>query len=182
MENKIKLFENKVIRSHWDAETEEWYFSVVDVVAVLTDSENPRRYWSDLKRKSVKEGSQLYENIVQLKMKSQKDGKNYLTDVLDTEGIFRLIESVPSTKAEPFKMWLASLGKDRIDEVFDPEKAIDRAIDYYRKKGYSDCWIEVRLKCILNRKKLTDVWKENGITENYEYAMLTNEIYKRCFP
>jgi hypothetical protein len=111
-------------------------------------------------------------------MKSQKDGKKYLTDVLDTEGIFRLIESVPSPKAEPFKMWLASLGKERIDEVFDPEKAIDRAIDYYRKKGYSDSWIEVRLKGILNRKKLTDVWKENGIKDGFEFEVLTNEIYQ----
>ena len=181
-ENKIdtitNLFEGSEIRSIWDSEKEDYYFSVVDVISALTESNIPKRYWTDLKKKLIEEGSQLYENIVQLKMKSQKDGKNYLTDVLDTEGIFRLIESVPSPKAEPFKMWLASLGKERIDEVFDPEKAIDRAIDYYRKKGYSDSWIEVRLKGILNRKKLTDVWKENGITENYEYAMLTNEIYK----
>ena len=181
-ENKLdtitNLFQGSEIRSIWDSEKEDYYFSVVDVIAVLTESNVPKRYWTDLKKKLIEEGSQLYENIVQLKMKSQKDGKNYLTDVLDTEGIFRLIESVPSPKAEPFKMWLASLGKERIDEVFDPEKAIDRAIDYYRKKGYSDSWIEVRLKGILNRKKLTDVWKENGITENYEYAMLTNEIYK----
>lgn len=119
----------------------------------------------------------MHEKIVQLKMIAL-DGKNRQTDTLDTEGIFRLIESVPSPKAEPFKMWLASLGKERIDEVFDSEKAIDRAIDYYRKKGYSDSWIEVRLKGILNCKKLTDVWKENGITKNYEYAILTNEIYK----
>ena len=172
------LFEGIKIRSVWNSEKEDYYFSVVDVIGALTSSNIPKRYWTDLKKKLIEEGSQLYENIVQLKMKSQKDGKNYLTDVLDTEGIFRLIESVPSPKAEPFKMWLASLGKERIDEVFDPEKAIDRAIDYYRKKGYTDNWIEVRLKGILNRKKLTDVWKENGITENYEYAMLTNEIYK----
>ena len=181
-ENKLKtitnLFEGREVRSMWNAEIEDYYFSVVDVISVLTESNIPKRYWTDLKKKLIEEGSQLYENIVQLKMESQKDGKNYLTDTLDTEGIFRLIESVPSPKAEPFKMWLASLGKERIDEVFDPEKAIDRAIEYYRKKGYSDSWIEVRLKGILNRKKLTDVWKENGITENYEYAMLTNEIYK----
>jgi len=181
-ENKLdtitNLFEGSEIRSIWDSEKEDYYFSVVDIISALTSANIPRNYWSDLKKKLIEEGSQLYENIVQLKMKSQKDGKNYLTDVLDTEGIFRLIESVPSPKAEPFKMWLASLGKERIDEVFDPEKAIDRAIEYYRKKGYSDNWIEVRLKGILNRKKLTDVWKENGITENYEYAMLTNEIYK----
>lgn len=181
-ENKIdtitNLFKGSEIRSIWDSEKEDYYFSVVDVISALTNANIPRNYWSDLKRKLKEEGSELHEKIVQLKLLSKKDNKNYLTDVLDTEGIFRLIESVPSPKAEPFKMWLASLGKERIDEVFDPEKAIDRAIDYYRKKGYSDSWIEVRLKGILNRKKLTDVWKENGITENYEYAMLTNEIYK----
>ena len=180
-ENKLdtitNLFECTEIRSVWDSEKEDYYFSVVDVIGALTESNIPKRYWSDLKKKIVEEGSQLYENIVRLKMKAQ-DGKFRETDVLDTEGIFRLIESVPSPKAELFKMWLSSLGKERIDEVFDPEKAIDRAIDYYRKKSYSDSWIEVRLKGILNRKKLTDVWKENGITENYEYAMLTNEIYK----
>jgi len=180
-ENKINtitnLFEGNEIRSIWDSEKEDYYFSVVDVISVLTESNIPKRYWADLKKKLIEEGSQVYENIVRLKLKAA-DGKFRETDVLDTEGIFRLIESVPSSKAEPFKMWLASLGKERIDEVFDPEKAIDRAIDYYRKKGYSDNWIEVRLKCILNRKKLTDVWKEGGITENYEYAILTNEIYK----
>jgi len=179
--NKINtitnLFEGSEIRSIWDSEKEDYYFSVVDVISVLTESNIPKRYWADLKKKLIEEGSQVYENIVRLKLKAA-DGKFRETDVLDTEGIFRLIESVPSSKAEPFKMWLASLGKERIDEVFDPEKAIDRAIDYYRKKGYSDNWIEVRLKCILNRKKLTDVWKEGGITENYEYAILTNEIYK----
>ena len=180
-ENKINtitnLFEGNEIRSIWDSEKEDYYFSVVDVISVLTESNIPKRYWADLKKKLIEEGSQVYENIVRLKLKAA-DGKFRETDVLDTEGIFRLIESVPSSKAEPFKMWLASLGKERIDEVFDPEKAIDRAIDYYRKKGYSDNWIEVRLKGILNRKKLTDVWKEGGITENYEYAILTNEIYK----
>ena len=180
-ENKINtitnLFEGSEISSIWNSEKEDYYFSVVDVIGVLTESNIPKRYWTDLKKRLTEEGSQLYENIVQLKMKA-KDGKFRQTDVLDTEGIFRLIESVPSPKAEPFKMWLASLGKERVDEVFDPEKAIDRAIDYYRKKGYSDSWIEFRLKGILNCKKLTDVWKENGITENYEYAMLTNEIYK----
>lgn len=180
--NKIdtitNLFEGSEIRSIWDSEKEDYYFSVVDVISALTESNNPRNYWNMLKKRLTnEEESELYTKCVQLKMKA-KDGKFRETDVLDTEGIFRLIESVPSPKAEPFKMWLASLGKERIDEVFDPEKAIDRAINYYRKKGYSDNWIEVRLKGILNRKKLTDVWKENGITENYEYAMLTNEIYK----
>lgn len=172
------LFEGKEIRSIWDTEKEEYYFSVVDVISALTDSNIPKRYWTDLKRKLTDEGSELYENIVQLKMKSQKDGKNYLTDTLDTKGILRLIESVPSPKAEPFKMWLAQMGKERIDEVFDPEIAVDRAIDYYRARGYSDKWIESRLKGILDRKKLTDVWKENGIKQNYEYAILTNEIYQ----
>lgn len=180
-ENKLdtitNLFEGSEIRSIWDSEKQDYYFSVVDVISALTNANIPRNYWSDLKRKLKEEGSELHEKIVQLKMIAL-DGKNRQTDTLDTEGIFRLIESVPSPKAEPFKMWLASLGKERIDEVFDPEKAIDRAIDYYRKKGYSDSWIEVRLKGILNRKKLTDVWKENGIAKNYEYAILTNEIYK----
>lgn len=178
LETISNLFEGKEIRSVWDADKEEYYFSVVDVISALTDSKIPKRYWTDLKRNLIKEGSQLYENIVQLKMKSQKDGKNYLTDTLDTKGIFRLIESVPSSKAEPFKLWLAQMGKERIDEIFDPEIAINRAIDYYRGRGYSDQWIETRLKGILDRKKLTDVWKENGIKQNYEYAILTNEIYQ----
>jgi len=180
-ENKLStitnLFEGNEIRSIWDSEKEDYYFSVVDVIGVLTEANIPRNYWSDLKRKLKQEGSQLHENIVRLKMKAA-DGKLRETDVLDTEGIFRLIESVPSPKAEPFKMWLASLGKERIDEVFDPEIAIKRSINYYRKRGYSDNWIEARLKGILNRNKLTDVWKENGITEGYEYGILTNEIYK----
>ena len=172
------LFEGKEIRSVWDAEKEEYYFSVVDVIGALTNSNIPKRYWSDLKKKLIEEGSKLYENIVQLKMKSQKDGKNYSTDTLDTKGILRLIESIPSPKAEPFKIWLAQMGKERIDEIFDPELAVNRAVDYYRNKGYSDKWIESRLKAILDRKKLTDVWKENGIVQNYEYAVLTNEIYQ----
>ena len=183
-ENKLNtitnLFEGNEIRSVWDSEKEDYYFSVVDVVGVLTnnDYQKSRNYWKWLKNKLIAEGSELVSNTNQLKMKSNKDGKNYLTDVLDTEGIFRLIESVPSPKAEPFKMWLASLGKERIDEVFDPEKAINRAINYYRKRGYDDNWIKSRLNRILNRNKLTEVWKENGITENYEYGILTNEIYK----
>ena len=177
LETITNLFEGREIRSIWDSEKEEYYFSVVDVISALTDSNIPKRYWSDLKRRLTEEGSELYENIVRLKLKAQ-DGKLRETDTLDTKGILRLIESVPSPKAEPFKMWLASLGSERIDEVFNPEIAIDRAIDYYRKKGYSDEWIEVRLKSILNRKKLTDVWKEGGITKPMEYAMLTNEIYK----
>ena len=172
------LFEGKEIRSIWDSAKEDYYFSVTDVISALTDSKIPKRYWSDLKRKLIEEGSQLYENIVQLKMTSKKDGKNYLTDTLDTKGILRLIESVPSSKAEPFKLWLAKMGSDRIDEIFDPEIAINRAINYYRNRGYSDKWIERRLKGILDRNKLTDIWKENGIKGNLEYAILTNEIYK----
>jgi len=177
LETISNLFEGTEIRSIWNAEKEEYFFSVVDVISALTNSKIPRNYWSDLKRKLIDEGSELHENIVQLKMKA-KDGKFRETDTLDTEGILRLIESVPSSKAEPFKLWLASLGKERIDEVFDPEIAVNRAIDYYRNKGYSDKWIEARLKGILDRKKLTDIWKENGIKENYEYAVLTNDIYK----
>lgn len=181
-ENKLKtitnLFEGNEIRSVWDSQKEDYYFSVIDVITILTNSERPRKYWNDLKLKLKKEGSQLSEEIGQLKMKSQKDGKNYLTDVLDTKGIFRLIESVPSPKAEPFKIWLAQLGKERIDEVYDPEKAIHRGIEYYINHGYSLDWIERRLKAILDRNKLTKVWKENGINKDYEYGILTNEIYK----
>lgn len=177
LETISNLFEGKEIRSIWDAEKEEYYFSVVDVIGALTDSKTPKRYWTDLKRRITEEGSQLYENIVQLKMIA-KDGKMRETDTLDTKGILRLIESVPSPQAEPFKLWLAQMGKERIDEVFDPEIAIKRAIDYYRNRGYSDKWIEARLKGILDRNKLTDVWKENGIKEGYEFAVLTNEIYQ----
>ncbi len=179
--NKIKtisnLFEDKEIRSVWDSEKEEYFFSVVDVISALTDSNIPRNYWSDLKRKLKSEGSELHENIVQLKMKAQ-DGKMRETDTLDTKGIFRLIESVPSSKAEPFKVWLANLGSERIDEVFEPEIAVNRVVQYYRNKGYSDEWIKARLNGIVDRFKLTDVWKEGGITKPIEYALLTNEIYK----
>ncbi len=178
LETISNLFEGSEIRSVWDDEKEEYYFSVVDVISALTDSNIPRNYWSDLKRKLKSEGSQLHENIVQLKIKSQKDGKNYLTDTLDTKGILRLIESIPSQKAEPFKLWLAKMGNDRIDEVFDPELAVNRAVDYYRSRGYDDKWIKQRLTGVVDRRKLTDVWKENGITKNYEYGILTNEIYK----
>ena len=177
LETISNLFEGGEIRSIWDSEKEEYYFSVVDVIGALTDSNIPKRYWSDLKRRLTEEGSKLYENIVRLKLKAQ-DGKLRETDTLDTKGILRLIESVPSPKAEPFKLWLASLGKERIDEVFDPEIAINRAVDYYRKRGYSDKWIKTRLIGIIDRFKLTDIWKEGGITKPIEYAMLTNEIYK----
>ena len=160
LETITKLFEGKEVRSIWDAEKEEYYFSVVDVIGALVENKIPRNYWSDLKRRLIDEGSQLHEKIVQLKMKSKKDGKNYLTDTLDTKGVLRLIESVPSKKAEPFKLWLAQMGSERIDELFDPEIAIKRAVNYYRNRGYSDKWIEARLKGILTRNKLTDVWKK----------------------
>ena len=180
-EEKLKtitnLFEGSEIRSIWDSEKENYYFSVVDVISALTNSTVPKRYWADLKNKLQEEGSQLYDFIVRLKMKAQ-DGKLRETDTLDTKGILRLIESVSSPKAEPFKLWLANLGSERIDEVFDPEIAMRRAIEYYRNRGYDDGWIERRIKAIINRNKLTDVWKEGGITEGYEYAVLTNEIYK----
>ncbi|MBP3597737.1 MAG: phage antirepressor protein [Clostridia bacterium] len=178
LETISNLFEGKEIRSIWDEEKEEYYFSVVDVIGVLTESNNPNDYWYRLKKRMTEEEkSQLSTKCRQLKLKS-KDGKSYATDTLDTSGILRLIESVPSSKAEPFKLWLAQTGKERIDELFDPEIAIKRAIDYYRNRGYSDKWIEARLKGILDRNKLTDVWKENGITEGYEFAILTNEIYQ----
>ena len=177
LETISKLFEDKEIRSIWDAEKEEYYFSVVDIIRALTNSNVPKRYWSDLKRKLTEEGSQLYENIVQFKMKAN-DGKMRETDTLDTKGILRLIESIPSPKAEPFKLWLAQMGQERIDEVFDPELAVNRAIDYYRSRGYDDNWIKARLTGVVDRHKLTDVWKENGITKNFEYAVLTNEIYQ----
>ena len=179
MDNEIKLFEGNQIRSIWDSEKEEWYFSVVDIIGVLTDSKNPRRYWSDLKRKMKdEEGAiQLYENIVQLKLESS-DGKKYNTDVADMQGIFRIIQSVPSPKAEPFKMWLAEVGKERIDEIIDPELTIDRALETYLQKGYTREWINQRLQAIQVRKELTDTWQDHGVKEGKEYAILTNEITK----
>lgn len=175
----IKLFNDYEIRSVWDEEKEEYFFSVIDVIGALTNSDyqKSRNYWKWLKTKLTNEGSELVSNTNRLKMKA-KDGKNRDTDVLDTKGILRLIESVPSPNAEPFKMWLAQLGKERIDETFDPSLAINRAVDYYRNQGYSDDWIEKRMKGILDRKQLTDVWKEHGVKEGMEYAILTNEIYK----
>lgn len=179
LETITNLFEGAQIRSVWDNELEDYYFSVVDVISALTtgDYQKSRNYWKWLKGKLIDEGSELVSKTNQLKMKAQ-DGKMRDTDVLDTKGILRLIESVPSPKAEPFKLWLASLGSERIDEVFDPERAIARGIDYYRKKGYDDAWIEARIKGIINRNKLTNAWKDAGITEGYEYGVLTNEIYK----
>ena len=172
------LFEGKEIRSHWNSDEEEYYFSVVDVINALTDSKNPRDYWYRLKsRMTEEEKSEVSTRCRQLKLKS-KDGKYRETDVLDTKGILRLIESVPSPKAEPFKLWLANLGSERIDEVFNPELAVNRAVEYYRSKGYTDEWIKSRLNGIVDRFKLTDVWKEGGINKPIEYAMLTNEIYK----
>jgi len=180
-ENKLNmvtnLFEENEIRSIWDNEKGDYYFSVVDVIGALTESSDPSHYWRTLKSRMIREGNQTVTNCDTFKFKA-KDGKMRNTDVLDTKGIFRLIESVPSPKAEPLKLWLASLGSERIDEVFDPEIAIKRSINYYRKRGYDDNWIEARLRGILSRNKLTDVWKENGITKNYEFGILTNEIYK----
>ena len=183
MKNKLELisnlFEGKEIRSIWDSEKEDYYFSVVDVVAALTDSSNPRDYWYKLKiRMTEEEKSKLSTNCRQLKMKSKKDGKNYLTDTLDTEGILRLIESVPSPKAEPFKLWLAHLGKREIDSIFDPSIGIDKMIDYYQIKGYSMDWIIERIDSIIGRRKLTKTWQNHGIYDSNEYAILTNEIYK----
>lgn len=181
IDNKLEtisnLFEDKEIRSIWDSDKEEYYFSVIDVISALTDSKIPKRYWSDLKRKLTEEGSELYENIVRFKLKA-RDGKIRETDTLDAKGILRLIESVPSPKAEPFKVWLANLGSERIDEVFDPEIAVNRVVEYYRNKGYTDEWIKARLTGIVDRFKLTDVWKDGGINKPIEYALLTNEIYK----
>ena len=173
------LFEGKEIRSIWDSEKEEYYFSVVDVINALAEPKDASDYWTTLKRRMIKEEkSEIPTNCRELKMKSPKDGKMYKTDTLDTTDIFRLIESIPSKKAEPFKLWLANLGKERVDEVFDPEIAVNRAIEYYRKRGYTDDWIKKRLLGILNRKKLTDIWKDGGITQDFEYGILTNEIYK----
>ncbi|TNH08686.1 BRO-N domain-containing protein [Testudinibacter sp. TR-2022] len=175
--SEIKLFENSQIRSVWDEEKQEWFFSVVDIVLALTESNNPRRYWSDLKRKlQVEEGAnELYEKIVQLKFQST-DGKMYKSDATDTQGIFRIIQSIPSPKAEPFKMWLAEVAKERIDEIIDPELTIDRALETYAKKGYSREWINQRLQAIQVRKELTDAWQDHGVEQGREFAILTNEI------
>ena len=175
--DNIKLFEEKKVRSLWDDQQEKWYISVIDVISVLTESQNPRRYWSDLKIKLQKEGSQLYEKIVQLKMQSS-DGKYYKTDVADTEQIFRLIQSIPSPKAEPFKLWLAQIANERIDELQDPELTIDRALQQYLNLGYSENWINQRLKSIEIRKELTDEWKRLGVKEGQQFATLTDIITK----
>ena len=173
--NAIKLFENQNVRVVWDDKIEEYYFSIVDVVRILTESPNPNNYWKVLKHRLIKEGNQSVTNCNQLKMPS-RDGKMYLTDVADTEQLFRLIQSIPSPKAEPFKLWLARVGRERMDEIADPEKTINRALETYLKKGYSENWINQRLKSIEVRKALTDEWDKAGIQKGLEYAILTDEI------
>ena len=181
-ENKIQLFENQKIRTAWDEEKEEWYFSIVDVIGVLTEQSTQRgasNYWAKLKERLKNDGAgQLLTNCQQLKMKSPKDGKYYKTDVADTEQLLRIIQSVPSSKAEPFKLWLAQVGRERIEETIDPEIAIDRALETYQKKGYSDEWIHQRILSIRIRNALTDEWQKNGVQEGREYAILTDEITK----
>lgn len=172
-----KIFNNETIRTVWDKESEKYYISVIDIISVITKSKRPRKYWSDLKKRLTEEGNELSEKIGQLKLKSS-DGKYYKTDVCDIEEIFRIIESIPSKNVEPIKQWLAKLGKERIDEIFDPSISLQRSIDLYRTKGYDEEWISKRIKGIQQRKSLTDVWKTNGVNEAYEYAILTNEIYK----
>ena len=178
--DNIQLFENKRIRTAWDEEKEEWYFSIVDVVAVLTDQPDQRgasNYWAKLKQRLKEEGAdQLLTNCQQLKMRSPKDGKRYNTDVADTEQLLRIIQSIPSPKAEPFKLWLTQVGRERIEETIDPELTIDRALETYLKKGYSREWINQRLQAIQVRKELTDEWDTRGVQKGVEYAILTDEI------
>lgn len=176
-ENAIRVFEQKQVRTHWDGEKGLWYISVIDVIEVLTGTDRPRKYWNDLKTKLKKEGSELSEKIGQLKMQSS-DGKFYKTDVADTEQIFRLIQSIPSPKAEPFKLWLAQLASERLDEMQDPEITINRALEQYMKLGYSESWINQRLKSIEIRKELTDEWKKRGLKEGVQFATLTDIITK----
>lgn len=176
-QNAIKVFEEKKVRTVWDSDKEEWYFSIVDVVAVLTDSPNPRNYWKVLKHRLVKEGNELVTNCNQLKMPSS-DGKYYKTDVATTEQLFRLIQSIPSPKAEPFKLWMAQVVKERLDQMQDPELSIQQAMMDYKRLGYSDNWINQRLKSIEIRKDLTDEWKRHGLQEGVQFATLTDIIYK----
>lgn len=176
-QNAIKVFEEKKVRTVWDSEREEWYFSIVDVVAVLTDSDNPRKYWSVLKTRLKKEGSETATNCSQLKLPAE-DGKMRLTDVADTEQLFRLIQSIPSPKAEPFKLWMARVAKERLDQMQDPELSIQQAMMDYKRLGYSDNWINQRLKSIEIRKDLTDEWKRHGLREGVQFATLTDIIYK----
>ena len=175
--NAIQLFEDNKVRTVWDAEQEKWFVSIIDVIEILTGSERPRKYWGDLKKKLEKEGSQLSENIGQLKMQSS-DGKFYKTDVAHVEQLFRLIQSVPSPKAEPFKLWLAQIAAERLDEMQDPELTIDRALEQYLQLGYSESWINQRLKSIEIRKELTDEWKNRGVKEGQQFAILTDIISK----
>ena len=172
-----KIFNKETIRTVWDSKEEKYYISVVDIIAVLSDSKNPQTYWRVMKKRLKDEGNETVTNCNGLKLKAQ-DGKYRMTDVCDIEGMFRIIESIPSKNAEPIKMWLAKLGKERIDETFDPSISIQRAIELYRAKSYDEEWIARRVKALQERKKLTDVWKENGIETSLEYAILTNEIYK----
>ena len=173
----IRLFEERKVRAIWDDEQEEWYFSIVDVISILTDSPNPRKYWSVLKTRLKREGSELTTNCSQLKMQAA-DGKKYLTDVANTEQLFRLIQSVPSPKAEPFKLWIAQVAKERLDQMQDPELSIEQAMADYKRLGYSDNWINQRLKSIEIRKDLTDEWKKRGLEEGLHFATLTDIIYK----
>jgi len=176
-DNKIQLFEGQQVRYVWDGEKEKYFFSIVDVIKVLTDSENPRKYWSVLKTRLKQEGSELATNCSQLKLPSS-DGKKYLSDVADTEQVFRLIQSIPSKKAEPFKLWLASLGQERLNQLQDPEQSIEQAIKDYRRLGYSEAWVNQRIKTIEIRKGLTDEWKRGGMDEKKDYASLTDIISK----
>jgi DNA-damage-inducible protein D len=170
MTNKIKLFEQQKVRTHWDEKNQQWYFSIIDVIQILTDSNNPRRYWSDLKRKLIQEGfSQLYEIIVQLKLESA-DGKKYATDCTDTKNLLRLIQSIPSPKAEPFKNWLAKVGYERMQEIADPEQSLDRARENWQKLGRSEKWIQQRMAGQETRNKLTDYWKQSGVEKSDEFA------------
>ena len=173
--NAIQLFEDKKVRTAWDAEQEKWYVSIIDVIEVLTNSDRPRKYWSDLKSKLIKEGSEVSDKIGQLKMQAP-DGKMRLTDIADTEQLFRLIQSIPSPKAEPFKLWLAQIASERLDEIQDPELTIDRALEQYLQLGYSENWINQRLKSIEIRKELTDEWKNRGLKEGQQFAILTDII------
>lgn len=180
MENKIKIFENKNVRTAWNEEEEDWYFSVVDIVSILADSKDyqtARKYWNKLKQRLSEEGSELVTNCHQLKLPAA-DGKNRETDVLSTKNVLRLVQSIPSPKAEPFKLWLAQVGAERLDEIADPEKAIVRGADFYRAKGYTENWINQRLQTIEMRKELTDEWKARGIEKEKDYAILTNEMTK----
>lgn len=177
MKNDIKLFEEKQVRVQWDEKSEKWYLSVIDIISTLTNSTIPKRYWSDLKKKLTMEGSQLYEKIVQLKFEAT-DGKKYATDCLETQDVFRLIQSIPSPKAEPFKLWLTQVASERLDEMQDPELSIDRALEQYLKLGYSENWINQRLKSIEIRKELTNEWKNRGLKEGQHFATLTDIITK----